>query len=155
MLGVWGAQALVGAAAGEIGRMGGAAAFAAFRVPGSRWFTGSTYLFSYDLTCNVLLNAAFPAREGTNVSGHGDVKVRRRRRARSRGATTRDRDVGWVQGKLFHDAFVTVARSPAGAGWVDYYFPRPGQTEASKKWTFVKAVRVDGVDALLASGFYE
>ena len=127
-----GAQELVLAAARVVESGGGAAAaFSVFRVPSSRWFAGNTYLFAYDLQCNVLFNAALPAREGTNVGGHADAR-----------------------GKLFHDAFVAAARSPARGGWVDYHFPRPGQSEPSKKWTFVKAVRFDGVDGLLACGFY-
>jgi hypothetical protein len=33
-------------------------------------------------------------------------------------------------------------------------FPKPGQTNASQKWAYVKAVRIDGVPGLVASGFY-
>jgi cytochrome c len=36
-----------------------------------------------------------------------------------------------------------------GAGWVDYMFPRPGQTAPSHKWTYVKRVSIDGAPALL------
>ena len=41
-----------------------------------------------------------------------------------------------------------------GSGWVDYRFPKPGQTEPSQKWTFVKVVTIDGTPGLVASGFY-
>ncbi|QND94915.1 hypothetical protein SY91_02326 [Burkholderia cenocepacia] len=41
-----------------------------------------------------------------------------------------------------------------GSGWVDYMFMRPGQTHPSHKWTYVKAVKIDGVPGLVASGFY-
>jgi cytochrome c len=44
------------------------AAFAEFRKKDSEWFHGNTYLFAYDMNANVLLNPAFPRREGTNVS---------------------------------------------------------------------------------------
>ena len=47
----------------------GKRAFADFRKPGSEWFSGETYLFVYDFKPNVLLNPAFPKREGTNVAG--------------------------------------------------------------------------------------
>jgi cytochrome c len=47
----------------------GKTAFSEFRVKGSEWFHGDIYLFAYDLKGNVLLNPAFPAREGSNVSG--------------------------------------------------------------------------------------
>jgi cytochrome c len=33
-------------------------------------------------------------------------------------------------------------------------FPKPGQTEASKKWAYVKKVTLDGTPGLIASGFY-
>lgn len=122
-------EALVNKAAALIDSKG-RAAFAEFRVKDSEWFHGDTYLFAYDLQSNVLLNPAFPAREGTKVTGQKDAN-----------------------GKLFHDAIIDVAKSK-GAGWVDYMFPRPGQSQPSQKWAFVKAVTIDGVPGLVASGFY-
>ncbi|CAG9216097.1 Sodium:calcium antiporter [Paraburkholderia sabiae] len=108
----------------------GKAAFAGFRIKGSEWFHGDTYLFVYDLKANVLLNPAFPAREGSNVSGQKDTN-----------------------GKAFHDAMIQTAETK-GTGWVDYMFLRPGQNEPSHKWTYVKAVTIDGVPGLVGSGFY-
>jgi signal transduction histidine kinase len=108
----------------------GKAAFAAFRKANSEWFHGTTYLFVYDLKSNVILNAAIPAREGTNTTGQKDAN-----------------------GKLFHHAFIEVAET-TGSGWVDYMFPKPGQTDPSQKWAFVKKVTIDGVPGLVASGFY-
>ena len=109
-------EALVDKAAALIDSKGNAA-FSEFRVKGSEWFHGDTYLFAYDLKANVLLNPALPAREGTNVSGQKDTN-----------------------GKLFHDAMIQTAEMK-GSGWVDYMFPRPGQTQPSHKWTYVKADR--------------
>ena len=108
----------------------GKAAFSELKVKDSEWFHGDTYLFVYDLKSNVLLNAAFPAREGTNTTGQKDAN-----------------------GKLFHHDFIRMAETK-GSGWVDYMFPKPGQTQPSQKWAYVKAVKVDGVPALVASGFY-
>lgn len=122
-------EALVIKAAALIDR-NGKAAFAEFRKKDSEWFHGETYLFVYDLKGNVLLNPAFPQREGTNVTGQKDAK-----------------------GKLFHREIIQVAETK-GSGWVDYMFPKPGQTEPSQKWTYVKKVTVDGVPGLVASGFY-
>jgi methyl-accepting chemotaxis protein len=93
----------------------GKAAFAEFRVKDSEWFHGDTYLFVYDLKSDVLLNPAFPAREGTKVTGQKDAN-----------------------GKLFHDAIIQTAET-RGSGWVDYRFPKPGQTQPSQKWAYVKA----------------
>jgi len=78
-------------------------------VKGSEWFHDDTYLFVYDLKSNVLLNPAFPAREGTNTTGQKDK-----------------------MGKLFHHDFIKTAETQ-GSGWVDYMFPKPGQTEPSQK----------------------
>ena len=108
----------------------GKTALSEFRKKDSEWFHGATYLFAYDLTGNVLLNPAFPIREGTNVSGQKDAK-----------------------GKLFHDEIIKTAETK-GSGWVDYMFPKPGQTEPSQKWAYVRKVTIDGVPGLVASGFY-
>jgi cytochrome c len=77
-----------------------------------------------------LLNPAFPQREGTNVTGQKDAK-----------------------GKLLHQEIIRVAETD-GSGWVDYMFPKPGQTVPSQKWTFVKKVTIDGTPGLVASGFF-
>ena len=122
--------ALVEKAAALIEARGKTAAFAEFRKEGSEWFDGERYLFSYDLKGNVILNPAFPKREGTNVVGQTDAR-----------------------GKKFHDAIIATAES-RGSGWVDYMFPRPGQTTPSHKWTYVKRVSLDGVPGLIGAGFY-
>ena len=122
-------EALVNRAAALI-ESRGKEALAEFRKKDTQWFTGDTYLFAYDLSSNVLLNAAFPVREGTNTTGQKDAN-----------------------GKLFHHAFIDVAESK-GSGWVDYMFPKPGQTQPSQKWAYVKAVKIDGVPSLIAAGFY-
>lgn len=123
-------EAIVNKAAALVESKGKAVAFAEFRKRDSEWFKGDTYLFVYDLESNVLLNAAFPAREGTNTTGQKDAN-----------------------GKLFHQDLITMAQTK-GSGWVDYMFPKPGQTQPSQKWTYVKGVKVDGVPSLIASGFY-
>jgi cytochrome c len=122
-------EALVTRAAALIDK-NGKAAFAEFRKKDSEWFHGDTYLFVYDLKANVLLNPAFPQREGTNVTGQKDTK-----------------------GKLFHQEIIRVAETK-GSGWVDYMFPKPGQTMPSQKWTFVRKVTMEGTPGLVASGFF-
>jgi cytochrome c len=122
-------KALVDKAAALIDHDGNAA-FTEFRKKDSEWFHGTTYLFAYDLEGNVLLNPAFPAREGTNVTGQKDAK-----------------------GKLFHNEIIMTAKTK-GSGWVDYMFPKPGQTEASQKWAYVRKVTMNGIPGLVASGFY-
>jgi len=122
-------EALVNKAAALI-ESKGKAIFPEFRKNDTEWFSGDTYLFVYDLKSNVLFNAAFPAREGTNTTGQKDAN-----------------------GKLFHHEFIRVAESK-GSGWVDYMFPKPGQTQPSQKWAYVKAVNIDGTPGLIGAGFY-
>ena len=123
-------ETLVNKAAALVESKGKAAAFAQFRTRNSEWWSGSTYLFAYDQKLNVLLNPAFPDREGTNMHGQTDAN-----------------------GKPMHDEFLKVVRAD-GSGWVDYMFPKPGETKPSKKWTYVKAVNIDGTPGIIGAGFY-
>jgi signal transduction histidine kinase len=109
---------------------GKTAAFSEFRKKDNEWLHGDTYLYAYDLKGNVLLNAAFPQREATNIAGQKDAK-----------------------GKPFQDEILQIAATQ-GSGWVSYMFPKPGQTEPSEKWAYVKKVTLDGTPGLIASGFY-
>src|SRR5262249_39552293 len=76
-----------------------------------------------------LVKSGFPAREGTNPSGQKDSN-----------------------GKAFHDEFLKVVQTK-GSGWVDYMFPKPGQTHPSQKWSYVKGVKIDGTPAIIWCGF--
>ena len=67
-------QALVTRAVALIEKDVMTAAFTEFRKKGSEWLHGDTYLYVYDLKGNVLLNATFPKREGTNIAGGKDAK---------------------------------------------------------------------------------
>jgi cytochrome c len=108
----------------------GRAAFDEFRKRDSQWWSGNTYLFAYDDHLNVLLNPAFPKREGTNPSGEKDAN-----------------------GKMFHDEFLKKVQA-SGAGWVDYMFPKPGQTQPSHKWSYVKGFKADGMTGFIGAGFF-
>ena len=123
-------ETLVNDAAALVEKQGKAAAFSQFRTRNSKWWFGNTYLFAYDQNLNVLLNPAFPKREGTNVHGQTDAN-----------------------GKPMHDEFLKVVREK-GSGWVDYVFPKPGDSKPSRKWTYVKGVNIDGTPGLIGAGFY-
>ncbi|HEX6793581.1 MAG TPA: cache domain-containing protein [Casimicrobiaceae bacterium] len=123
-------ETLVNDAATLVEKQGKTAAFAQFRTRNSPWWFGNTYLFAYDQNLNVLLNPAFPKREGTNVHGQTDAN-----------------------GKPMHDDFLKVVREK-GSGWVDYVFPKPGESKPSRKWTYVKGVNIDGTPGLIGAGFY-
>jgi cytochrome c len=123
-------EALVSKAATAVEKEGKTAAFTEFRKKDSEWLHGDTYLYAYDSKGDVLLNSAFPKREGTNVAGQKDAK-----------------------GKPFQDDILEIAATQ-GSGWVSYMFPKPGQTEPSEKWAYVKKATFDGTPGLIASGFY-
>ena len=122
-------EAMVDKAAALVDKQG-KIALAEFRKRDSEWWSGNTYLFAYDMKLNVLLNPAFPQREGTNAHGEKDAN-----------------------GVFFHDEFVKVVQAK-GSGWVAYMFPKPGQTQPSQKWSYVKAINVDGTPGLIGAGFY-
>lgn len=80
-------EVMVDKAAALVERQG-KAAFSEFRERDGEWWFGNTYLFAYDQNLNVLLNPAFPKREGTNPRGEKDVN-----------------------GKAFHDEFLSMVRA--------------------------------------------
>ncbi len=41
-----------------------------------------------------------------------------------------------------------------GSGWIDYMWPKPGESEPSKKMTYVKKVKVGEETFIVGSGFY-
>ena len=106
-------------------------AFAEFRKSGSEWRNGDTYLFVADMKGNCTVQRRIRGElEGTDVSGLNDANG------------------NWINVEL-----MKVARSKR-AGWVDYMWPKPGQTQPSQKWSYVKAVMVDGAPAYVGAGFY-
>lgn len=115
--------------AAELVNTKGKEALSEFRERGSEWWSGDTYIFAYAPDGTVVLNPAFPAREGRAYHGEKDKR-----------------------GKAFHDEIIKTALTE-GSGWVDYWLPKPGQTEPSQKWSYVKAVKAEGV-AVIGAGFY-
>ncbi len=108
----------------------GKASFPEFRKVDSEWFHGDTYLLVYDLQLNTLFDAPYPSLEGLNGVGFHDSA-----------------------GKAFIEEFAKVAETQ-GSGWVEYKWPKRGQSQPSDKWVFVKAVTVDGVPGLVGGCFY-
>lgn len=108
----------------------GPTAFADFRRTDSGWRYGDVYLFVVDMRGIVLFNAAHPSREGRDLLHEHDA-----------------------DGKQFHKDFIeTVSRF--GSGWVDYLFPRPGQSVPTVKWSYVCETHVAGAEALIGAGVY-
>ena len=59
-----------------------------------------------------------------------------------------------VNGKLFFTEMNKIAREK-GAGWLTYMWPKPGEKEPSKKVSYVKMCKVDGVDMVVGCGVYD
>jgi len=116
--------------AAEVLEERGPAAFAEFRRKGSVWRYGDVYLFVVDMRGVVLFNAAHPNREGRDLLHERDA-----------------------DGKQFHKDFIE-AVSQFGSGWVDYMFPRPGQSVPIVKWSYVCATHVAGAEVLIGAGVY-
>jgi cytochrome c len=105
-------------------------AFDEFRVKGGAWFSGDSYVTVDTIDAVVLCYPPNPALEGTDVM---DLKDK--------------------AGKVLHREMQSIAWEK-GAGWLTYMWPKPGQTEPSKKWSYIKRVRVGEQDAWVGSGFY-
>jgi hypothetical protein len=65
-------------------------------------------------------------------------------------------DIQDANGKYFAREMRAAASSPAGFGWVEYVWPRPGQTAPVPKSTYVMTVTgPDGKRYVVGSGGYE
>jgi len=57
-------------------------------------------------------------------------------------------------GKLVIQEFINTAQSNPEGGWVEYQWPKPGETKQLFKISFVKAVTVEGETFIVGCGFY-
>ena len=57
-----------------------------------------------------------------------------------------------AKGKFIVQEFLKVAKQGDGAGWVEYDWLRVGETEPTKKRTFIR--RIPGEDFLVGCGYY-
>jgi signal transduction histidine kinase len=120
---------LVDDAAGRIERLGDGA-FATLRDRAGAFRVKDAYVFVIDPRGVELVNPAFPNLEGRNVL-----------------------DVKDTQGKpLVREMFAVAERE--GSGWVQYMWPRPGDSVSTLKSTYVRKVNVGGSWLLVACGVY-
>jgi signal transduction histidine kinase len=61
-------------------------------------------------------------------------------------------DLKDAQGKPIGKLFIQTAEN--GSGWVEYYWPKPGETQASQKITYIKRVHYGNQTYLVGAGFY-
>ena len=104
-------------------------AFAALRDRSSGFLFYNAYVFVLDGEGTLLVNNAFPENEGKDLSALEDS-----------------------DGKPFVGEMLAV---PAGeAAWVDYKWPRPGDTWPSAKSSYVRHVEINGQRLIVGSGVY-
>ncbi|MEI6455110.1 MAG: cache domain-containing protein [bacterium] len=105
-------------------------AFQILRDKTSEFVYKDSYVFVMDTTFTLLVDPPFPKLEGTNVYHYKDI-----------------------YGKYIFREFMKVAREK-GSGWVDYMWPRPGETSQSKKSSYVKKAVINKKLYLVGTGIY-
>ena len=108
---------------------GTAEAFAALRDESSGFLFYNAYVFVLDENGTLLVNNAFPENEGKDLS-----------------------DLEDSDGKPFVREMLAVPAD--GSAWVDYKWPRPGDTWPSAKSSFVRHVEINGQRLFVGSGVY-
>ena len=111
-------------------RQTGIRAFPVLRDKTSEFVYKDTYIFIVDSAYTVLVDPPFPGEEGHYVYDYRDIN-----------------------GKYFFREFFQVANEK-GSGWVDYYWPKPGEARPSPKTSFVKKIVVRGEAYLVGTGIY-
>jgi mannose-6-phosphate isomerase-like protein (cupin superfamily) len=109
----------------------GELAFDDFREKDSQWYHNDSYITIWKTEG---IRVVFPPKvsgEGENVS-----------------------DLKDSNGKPLGRMLIDTALSEEGEGWVNYDWPKPGETEPSKKCTFTKITSIGNQTYLVHSGFY-
>ena len=108
----------------------GKAAFPQFRDPNGQFVAKDAYVFVIDMNGVDLVNPAFPNLEGRNLL-----------------------DVKDTRGKPLIREMLDVANT-AGSGWVDYMWPKPGDSVSTQKSAYVTTATFGGQRFLVGSGVY-
>lgn len=108
----------------------GEAAFSLLRDPTGPFVAKDTYIFATDMDAVGLVNPAFPMLEGRDLY-----------------------DLVDAQGKYLNRDFVRVAETQ-GSGWVDYMWPKPGESVATQKSTYVSLAKMGDKRIVVGCGVY-
>jgi signal transduction histidine kinase len=120
---------LVSDAVGQVERLG-TAAFPRFRDPKGPFVVKDAYVFVFDRKGTDLVNPGFPNLEGRELL-----------------------DLQDSDGKpVIREMFEVVER--AGEGWVDYMWPKPGESRSTLKSAYVAKARMGDDWVLVGSGVY-
>ncbi len=104
-------------------------AFAALHDKSTGFLFYNAYVFVLDEGGTLLVNNAFTENEGKDLS-----------------------DLEDIDGKAFVREMLAVP--PGEAAWIDYKWPRPGDTWPSAKSSYVRNVEIDGKRLFVGSGVY-
>lgn len=108
----------------------GAEAFPLLRDPTGPFIVKDAYVFVVEPSGVELVNPAFPNLEGRNLL-----------------------DVEDTHGKLLVREMLDVVQT-RGAGWVDYMWPKPGESVSTQKSTYVRKARLGDGWVLVGCGVY-
>src|SRR6266508_187105 len=106
-------------------------AFAEFKKKDSKWYNEKTYVFVDDINGTVLVNSPTPEIEGKNLIDMKDAK-----------------------GKALLREFIKTAKTK-GSGWVDHWWPKPGEDKPSEKKIYIKQAKMpNGEMVIVGAGIY-
>jgi signal transduction histidine kinase len=108
----------------------GTTAFPMLREPTGPYFVKDAYIFVIDPRGVELVNPGFPSVEGRNLM-----------------------DLKDTQGKVVIREMLDVVQS-AGSGWVDYMWPKPGESDSTQKSAYVSKAKITGCWVLVGAGVY-
>jgi signal transduction histidine kinase len=108
----------------------GEAAFQMFRDQTGPFLAKDAYIFVVRTDGTMLVNPAFPSLEGKNLL-----------------------DVKDTQGKALIRDMIKVAQT-SGSGWIDYMWPKPGESVATQKSTYVSTAQLGGKTVIVGCGAY-
>lgn len=108
----------------------GEGAFAAIRDKAGPFMFLDTYVFVDSPDGKELVNGAFPNIEGRNLMDYKDSN-----------------------GKYIVRDYINLALT-RGAGWIDYLWPKPGQSEPSRKHAYVRKAKYGDEIFIVGSGAY-
>ena len=110
--------------------MKGANAFPLFHDPTGRFIVKNSYIFVFDMNGIVLVNSAFPILEGKDLLDMKDTN-----------------------GKLLIQDMINLVQTQ-GSGWVDYMWPKPGDSISTQKSAYVSKAKMGDDWVLVGSGVY-
>jgi signal transduction histidine kinase len=116
-------------AVGRIDKMG-RAAFPLFHDPTGPFIAKNAYIFVYDMNGVDLVNPGFPNLEGRNLL-----------------------DLKDTQGKQILPEMLKVVKT-AGSGWVNYMWPKPGDSVSTQKSAYVAKAKIGDQEVLVGCGVY-